>query len=463
MQTIAIAGASGFIGKNLIEYLLDNTDFNIRAMSRSDKKSDNPRLQWIKADLFSVLDIEKAIAGTELAVYLVHSMQPSAHLDQANFRDYDLILADNFGRACVKHNIKQVLYLGGLVPKKGKLSTHLASRLEVEKTILQYVPSSTIFRAAMVIGKGGSSFHILVNLVKRLPVMLCPQWTEMPTSPVHVDKVSEIFAKAIGQQRHFGKIYDLASTDEMSYYQLLQKTAQYLGLKRVMFKTKGFFIGLSRLWVSIFSGAPKSLVYPLLYSLKNEMVAAPDKKFPEDEVSSEPVEVGLEKAIENSGNKIYPFKTRTVDRKTVRSVQRSFLPKGMSAEGAAKEYMVWLPKALKPFMIVNVDGHYVRFHFLTPRITLLCLKWSPDRSEANRQLFYVKGGVLAAPQDRGRLEFREVLDSKCMLAAIHDFYPALPWYIYIYTQAIVHLFVMKLFGRHLRLVAEGKREWIQKS
>jgi len=71
--------------------------------------------------------------------------------------------------------------------------------------------------------------------------------------------------------------------------------------------------------------------------------------------------------------------------------------------------------------------------------------------------------MLAAPQDRGRLEFREVLNGRYMLAAIHDFYPALPWYFYIFSQALVHLMVMKLFGRHLRLISEGKRSCLQKS
>lgn len=463
MKKIAIAGASGFVGRNLIQTLLAETDFAVRGMSRSSKESSNPRLEWVKADLFSVLDIELGLAGADIAVYLVHSMQPSAHLDQASFSDYDLILADNFGRACKKLGIKQVLYLGGLIPKRGTLSGHLASRLEVEETLKSYNPQATIFRAAMVLGKGGSSFHILVNLVKRLPALLCPGWTEMPTSPVHIDKVAQSFVKAIDAPKHYGKVYDLSSTNEMSYLDLLKQTADILGLQRKFIVLKHNFIGISRAWVSTVSGAPKSLVYPLLYSLKNEMVAAPDMKFPEEEVSRESVEEGLRKAIDASGGEVYDFTTRVVERKTVRSVQRSPIPQDMSAVDVAKEYMAWLPVAMRPFLLVDIQDNMIHFNLFSKRLRLLSLRWSPERSEENRQIFYIKGGVLAAPQDRGRLEFREVLNKKYMLAAIHDFYPALPWYVYVYTQALVHLAVMRLFGRHLRLIAEGKRPWIQKS
>ena len=457
---IAIAGASGFIGSKLIEQILEINEWSVHAMSRSERKSDDPRLAWFKADLFSVLDIEKAIKGCDVAVYLVHSMRPSAHLDQANFADYDLILADNFGRACEKEGIKHVLYLGGLMPKKGELSKHLASRLEVEKTLKQYAPHHTFFRAAMVLGKEGSSFQILVNLVRRLPVMICPSWTAMPTSPVHVDLVVKSFMLSIDKEEHFGKTYDLSSADEMSYFDLLKNTAEILNRNIKMAQIRYTFIGLSRFWVSLFSGAPKSLVYPLLYSLKNVMVAAPDKKFPPLKDNNETVREGLEKALSEVGEGTFRFKTRPINRKTVRSVQRGVLPTDMNARDAALEYMAWLPVALRPFLLVVSDERDVDFCLFRRRWRLLRLHYSPERSESSRQIFYIKGGMLAAPMDRGRLEFREVLNKTRLLAAIHDFYPALPWYIYIFTQAIAHLIVMRLFTRHLRLISEGKRQWI---
>ena len=57
--------------------------------------------------------------------------------------------------------------------------------------------------------------------------------------------------------------------------------------------------------------------------------------------------------------------------------------------------------------------------------------------------------MLAKYSGRGRLEFRETWDKKYILAAIHDFRPSMPWFVYRYTQAIFHLIVMTFFGRHL--------------
>jgi uncharacterized protein YjiS (DUF1127 family) len=41
-----------------------------------------------------------------------------------------------------------------------------------------------------------------------------------------------------------------------------------------------------------------------------------------------------------------------------------------------------------------------------------------------------------------------------VLAAVHDFSPRLPWYVYNSTQALVHLLVMRQFRRHLERLTE---------
>ena len=46
---------------------------------------------------------------------------------------------------------------------------------EVEKTLGSRDTPLTAIRAGIIIGPGGSSFKIVKNLVKNLPVMACPQ------------------------------------------------------------------------------------------------------------------------------------------------------------------------------------------------------------------------------------------------------------------------------------------------
>ena len=84
-------------------------------------------------------------------------------------------------------------------------------------------------------------------------------------------------------------------------------------------------------------------------------------------------------------------------------------------------------------------------------LTLLQLEYIKNRSDKNRQLFYITGGYLTKRTNRGWLEFRSILDDNYIITAIHEFVPRLPWVIYKFTKAKAHLLVMKKFEKHLTL------------
>ena len=86
MKKVLIAGASGFIGRALIDQLLKTTDYTIVALSRVARESHDARLEWRKCDMFSLKDITLSMEGCHEAYYLVHSMLPSASLSQGEFR-----------------------------------------------------------------------------------------------------------------------------------------------------------------------------------------------------------------------------------------------------------------------------------------------------------------------------------------------------------------------------------------
>jgi hypothetical protein len=134
------------------------------------------------------------------------------------------------------------------------------------------------------------------------------------------------------------------------------------------------------------------------------------------------------------------------------SMQRLPLPAGRDAAWVADEYTRWLPRFMRPFLRVSCDAARVCTFWIWPlKAPLLVLAFAADRSSSNRQLFYVTDGLLAgdAGGARPRLEFRSVPDSGFVVAAVLDFVPRLPWFVYKWTQALVHAWVMRSFGRHL--------------
>ncbi|MDX2091406.1 MAG: NAD-dependent epimerase/dehydratase family protein [Kofleriaceae bacterium] len=455
-DTLVIAGATGFVGHAVARQLATRTPhLDIVGLTRGRRETTGAWDQLVSCDLFSLKDVEQALHGARYALYLVHSMSPSARLVQGDFADLDLICADNFGRAAKRAGVEQIAYLGGLIPEVAELSDHLASRLEVERALASHGVPVTTLRAGMVVGPGGSSFEILTRLVRRLPAMVLPRWSERRCQTIDLDTVAAILERVIGDRETYGQTYDIGAPDVLRYRDMIQIVGEALGTPRKSFGVPVLTPKLSRLWVSLVTGAPKALVAPLIESLQHDMVCRDRRLQARLGLPGLSFRDAVERALDESRapGGAQPAAYRAAPRAPangVRSVQRIPLPAGRDAEWAAHEYMRWLPRGVWPALRVEIDDERTcRFYGLGLKRPLLELRFARERSGSDRQLFYVTGGLLARPTERGRLELRVTPDGRHLLTAIHEFQPRLPWLLYRFTQALVHHRVMRRFGEHL--------------
>lgn len=459
-----MAGGSGFVGTYLRRNL--SRHFRFRGLTRSESRANatpnQAHTEWVLCDLFSLPQVEKALEGADYAVYLVHSMLPSSRLTQGNFADLDLLLADNFARACRSARVKHLIYLGGLIPEETEeLSSHLASRLEVESILADSGIPLTVLRAGIIFGPGGSSAQMLVNLVRRLPVMILPKWTSSTTQGVDIDHIVLAVREVLQNPRDYTGVHDLASHPPMTYEQMIAKTAEVMEKPNRSIKFPLHFFSLSRLWIALFSGVSQKLVTPLIKSLKHDLKARPNPLLTLLEKEPCTFEESLRKSINSKQEPIQNPRreTQNTDNRMirqarhVRSVQRLPLPRGWDAIRVADEYGSWLSRTFIGMIRVhrNPQGA-LQFQWIFPKTLLLELSPSPRTTTGARQVFYITGGILAQPQKNpsGRLEFRLVSQKTHVIAAIHGFVPSLPWYVYEQTQARVHLWVMRAFGRFLK-------------
>lgn len=459
---IAIAGASGFVGSWLMRELVE--DYTIIGLSRNEKESEHPNLNWRQADLYSLPKLTKALEGARTGFYLVHSMLPSSRLVQGSFRDLDLLLADNFAKAAQKAGMEHIIYLGGLIPAEtgGDLSEHLASRQEVEEVLRNGATPVTVLRSGLILGQGGSSLRILIQLVRRLPIMLLPRWTRQKTQSTDVRDISRAFRLCLENETFKGGTWDVASHPPMTYREMILQSAEVLEKRPATFDFPADCIGLSKLWVALISQTSPSLVNPLLASLKHSMVAQENELLSALEAESIPFQQSVRDSLDEQGRPTgYPkLSTRRQKRRQlrsarrVRSVQRMTLPKAWSAADVAAEYGQWLTRSSRSLINVTKDeGGVLRFCLRGIGPTLLELHPSPlTRDSDDRRVFYINGGVLTriGVEPPGRFEFRAVDGGKSVIAAIHEYPPRLPWLIYQWSQALIHLWVMRAFGAHLK-------------
>jgi len=420
---LIIAGASGFVGKALAPLLADR--FHLVGLSRSERAGGNGFAEHRKCDLFSLRQAERALEGCEYAIYLVHNMMPSAKLTQGNFADLDVVCADNFARAAARAGVKQIVFLGGLRPNDGSLSKHLESRAEVERVLAGHGVPVTTLRAGLILGGDGSSFQIMSRLVQRLPIMVCPRWTNTRTQAVALRDVVQLINYVIGREEHYSRVYDVSAPEVVTYRELMAMTARALRKRRWFIPSRVLSPGLSRLWISLVTGAPRALVAPLVQSLKHEMVAGPSTLAAEAGLRRTSMREAIELAIADDSV----------------TVPHAF--RGAKSDDRPHSVRSWMLRVRRQ------AGEGFSFDLIPLGITLLTLTHSAARSSADRQLFHVTGGALAPAGSHARFEMRQILGGRTLLAVVHDYEPRLPWLLYVATQAPFHKWLMHRFGKHL--------------
>jgi uncharacterized protein YbjT (DUF2867 family) len=270
-----VTGATGYVGGRLIERLVADGR-RVRALARNpDRLEEIDGVEACAGDLVSDSGLDEALDGVETAYYLVHSMEPAAGAN-GDFGARDRQAARNFARAAGAAGVERVVYLGGIVPQATALSAHLASRLEVERILLEAAPSSTALRASIIVGARSSSFRILVRLVERLRVLPFPAWRDHRTQPIFERDAIEFLARTPLTPDAAGRSLDIAGPDVISYGEMIERIADSMGVGRTPIRLNVSQTPTASAVVAGIVGQPVELVRPLMESLEHDLLPRPD-------------------------------------------------------------------------------------------------------------------------------------------------------------------------------------------
>jgi uncharacterized protein YbjT (DUF2867 family) len=299
---ILVTGASGFAGSLLVPRLLSD-GHAVRAFGRDPTRVSAalarllphgatdpvPEVEILQGDALSGEGLARAVAGVDVAYYLIHSMERPSAGDRASFDERDRIAARNFAEACARAGVARIVYLGGLLPRDRAASRHLASRESVERILLDAVPGSLALRASIVIGARSRSFRFLVRLVERLPVLTLPAWRSFRTQPIDERDVTEMLTAAAtvtavparspgsgspgADVSRTGHSLDIGGPDVLSYGEMISRIAEEMLVRRRPVIGVGVNVTpiAARVAAAIAAEDP-DLILPLMESLESDLL-----------------------------------------------------------------------------------------------------------------------------------------------------------------------------------------------
>lgn len=244
---ILLTGATGYIAQRLLPVLLEN-GHDVVCVVRDASRFNAARYGYKKQVSIIEADLLESASlifpeDIDAAYYLVHSMSAGG-----KFGDLEELSARNFVSAIDRTNARQIIYLTGIVNEK-ELSTHLASRKNVEAILAGSTKPLTALRAGIIVGSGSASFEIIRDLVEKLPVMITPKWLHTKCQPIAIRNVIEFLSGVLLKEFTFEKHFDIYGPDILTYKEMLLQFAHERGLKRYILTVPVMTPRLSSYWL----------------------------------------------------------------------------------------------------------------------------------------------------------------------------------------------------------------------
>jgi uncharacterized protein YbjT (DUF2867 family) len=287
---ILLTGVSGFVGSALLPRLLEQ-GHDVRTLARdrarveralaTDETVNPDELEVVIGDTLTGEGLSAAMRGIEVAYYLIHSMEPSTGDDPFPVRER--ASAQAFARAARAAGVQRVVYLSGPPPfpreesprrasPPTRMSSHLASRHEVERILREAIPDSVALRASIVIGARSRSFRFLVRLVERLPVLALPAWRRFRTQPIDERDVVEMLSACAVMDSLAGRSLDAAGPEALTYGEIVERIAELMLLGRPSVGLGVTVTPIAARVAAILTDEQLELVLPLMEGLTGDLL-----------------------------------------------------------------------------------------------------------------------------------------------------------------------------------------------
>lgn len=270
---ILLTGATGFIGSHVLRALSEK-NLRIRCLSRKPVDSGSQNISYVVGDVLDYESLLRATEGVDTVYYFIHMM--GSQKEQERFDVLDRIAVTNMTRACRANGVKRIIHLTGMSNPEEKLSHHLASRKEVEDIIKNSGIDYTIFRASVIMGRGGAAFEILDTAVRKFPVIPIFNWGNTRVQPIYIGDVIRYLVECLDKEETINRCFDIGCSDIFSYKELMQQYAKQLGFKRYFIPAPGSWHRLSAALLGKLAPVNPEVVYWLIESLRNNMVCEPN-------------------------------------------------------------------------------------------------------------------------------------------------------------------------------------------
>lgn len=224
-MTLAITGATGFVGQALLDRAL-KAGQTVRALTRREQR---PRagVEWVRGDLADRAALRELCRGAEAAIHVAGVVNAP---DAAGFEAGNVTGTLNLIEAARHQGVPRLVHVSSLSAREPDLSAYGASKARAEKLVRAGGIDWTIVRPPAIYGPRDTEMFELFRLAR---------WGLMPmpprdgrTSVIHVDDLARLMLALVPMSEDVShQVYepDDGRKDGWSHYELARAIGWAMG------------------------------------------------------------------------------------------------------------------------------------------------------------------------------------------------------------------------------------------
>ncbi len=233
---ICVLGGTGFVGDWVVSGLAAQ-GHRVRVLTRHRERHRNllvlPTVEVFSADVHDVQQLKPHFTDQDSVINLVGILNEKRDNGQG-FYHVHVELAEKVIEACQAQGVTRLLHMSALNadPATGS-SFYLRSKGEAEQRV-HAAPDLTVtsFRPSVIFGPRDSFINRFADLLRKLPLVFPLACGDSRFAPVYVGDVAQAFVRSLDNPHTYGQRFNLCGPHEYTLEQLVQYTADVLGLKR---------------------------------------------------------------------------------------------------------------------------------------------------------------------------------------------------------------------------------------
>lgn len=231
-MTVLVTGATGFLGRHVVQQLLE-TNHEVRAMVRrpgSESVFPTPPTDVCYGNVTDPDAVVEACRGVSEVIHLVAVIRGGP-------RQFDAInrqgTANVVAAAKEAGSIRRFVHVSALGADNAPNLRYLHSKWQGEQEVVNSGLPHVIIRPSLIFGPGDEFTNAVAALVRSSPVTPVIGSGNNRLQPIHVEDVARCVARSLSGNIRGNRIVEIGGPDQLSYNEILRIVARTMGHRRL--------------------------------------------------------------------------------------------------------------------------------------------------------------------------------------------------------------------------------------